>query len=424
MRGDLDQILLKAIDLDPAQRYASADALARDLERYLADEAPQAIAPERSERGAACCSAIRWALLPPRWPCVRWWPPAGAALWHARAADQARAVAEQRAAQASRPASGMLAEVNDALGKTPAAARGKFVGSAAAYLGQLADVRRAAGDLPGAQQAASLAHGLAEKQAQANSDDLRWRRQLSATGGQVGAILVEQGKTAEGLVELRKALAMREELAAKDVGNYAAARDVADAHASIAAAMMATMDYVPAEKEMTIARNAYAAQLRANPADASLRTGLIELELARANVQNLQHHGRDAVQTLAALHALADEANREPVDAHVAARIALLDAHIQPRGTPAKAYAAAELALAELLKQTEKDRLDTYQLRESALAWQQTGEIGQRAGQTESACRYLGLAAKRYEEFDASQRLNAIDKLRQGQVQALRKACG
>jgi hypothetical protein len=247
---------------------------------------------------------------------------------------------------------------------------------------------------------------------------------LSAARGQLGGILVEQGKTAEGLIELRKALAMREELAAKDAGNEAAARDVADTHSAIAAAMMATLDYVSAEREMTLARDTYAAQLRANPADAPLRAGLIELELARANVRNLQHHGRDAVQTLAALHALAEEANRVAVDAHVAARIALLDAHIQPRGTPAKAYAAAEQALAELLKQTEKDGRDTYQLRESALAWQQTGEIGLRAGQTESACRYLGLAAKRYDEFDASQRLNAIDKLRQGQVQALRKACG
>ena len=244
LRGDLDQILLKAIDLDPAQRYASADALAGDLERYLADEAPQAIAPERSERRRGLLQRHPLGIAAAALAVCSLVAASGAALWHARAADQARAVAEQRAAQASRPASGMLAEVNDALGKTPAAARDKFVGSAAAYLGQLADVRRAAGDLPGAQQAASLAHSLAEKQAQANSDDLRWRRQLSATGGQVGAILVEQGKTAEGLVELRKALALREELAAKDVANYAAARDVADAHASIAAAMMATMDYV------------------------------------------------------------------------------------------------------------------------------------------------------------------------------------
>jgi predicted Zn-dependent protease len=102
----------------------------------------------------------------------------------------------------------------------------------------------------------------------------------------------------------------------------------------------------------------------------------------------------------------------------------LLDAHIQPRGTPAQSYAAGQQALAELLKQTEKDPLDTPRLRESAIAWQTTGEIGLRAGQTESACRYLGLAVKRYAELEKSGHLNAIDKLRLGQVQGQAKACG
>jgi serine/threonine protein kinase len=424
LRGDLDDIILKAIDLDPARRYASADAFAGDLERFLVREPLQATAPARAERRRSLPRRHPIALAAAALVACSLVGVTVAALWHARTADLARAAAEQRSGQAGRPASGMQAEVGDALTKTPAAGRDKFVGSAQVYLGQLADVRRGAGDLAGAKQAAAMALGFAEKQAQSHPDDVRWRRQLSAARGQLGAILVEQGRTADGLAELRKALAMREELAAKDAGNESAAREVADAHLAMAAAMMATLDYPAAEQEMALAHATYATQLRANPADAAVRAGLIELELARANVQNLQHHGRDAVTSLAALHALAADASREPVDAHVAARIALLDAHIQPRGTPARAYAAAEQALAELLKQTEKDPLDTYQLRESALAWQQTGEIGLRARQAESACRYLGLAAKRYDEFGASQRLNAIDKLRQGQVEALRKACG
>ena len=154
-----------------------------------------------------------------------------------------------------------------------------------------------------------------------------------------------------------------------------------------------------------------------------LRAGLVELELARANVQNLQHHGRDAVKSLAALHALAEDATgspsmrtlppASPCSMPISSRAAR-----PPKRTPQPSRRS------ELLKQTEKDPRDTYQLRESALAWQQTGEIGLRASQPESACRYLGLAAKRYDELGASQRLNAIDKLRQGQVQALRKACG
>ncbi|MDB5934266.1 MAG: hypothetical protein JWQ01_1610 [Massilia sp.] len=341
------------------------------------------------------------------------------ALWHARQADLARAAAEQRVPPSGKPVRGAPFDGNSALAKIPAATRDKFVATAEAYHGELAEVRRAGGDLDGARQAALVSLGFADQQSQAHPDDGRWRRQLAAAQGRVGAILVERGQGADGLAQLRKALATRQEIAAKDAGNEQLARDVADAQAAIGNAMMGTMDYASAEPQLTAARATYAAQLRAHPGDAGLQAGLIELELARANVQNLQHHGRDAVQTLAALHALA----KGGADAYLAARVALLDAHIQPRGTPAQAYAAGQQALAELVRETEKDPLDTARLRESAVAWQTTGEIGLRAGQTESACRYLGLAAKRYDELEASQRLNAIDKLRVGQVQAQRKAC-
>jgi len=38
LRGDVDAIVTKAIKLDPGERYATADALATDIERYLAGE--------------------------------------------------------------------------------------------------------------------------------------------------------------------------------------------------------------------------------------------------------------------------------------------------------------------------------------------------------------------------------------------------
>ncbi|MES2759195.1 MAG: hypothetical protein V4693_17620 [Pseudomonadota bacterium] len=347
-----------------------------------------------------------------------------AALWHARQSDQARAAAELRVAPAGKPVRAAQFDGNATLEKIPVAARDKFVTAAQSYHGQLAEVRRAGGDLQGALQAAQLSLGFAGQQARAHPEEARWRGQLAAAQGQIGAILVEQGRTADGLAELRKALTLRQELAARDAGNEQLARDLADAHAAIGNALMATMDYAGAEPAFAAARATYAAQLRANPADAALQAGLIDLELARANVQNLQKHGRDAVATLASLHALARDASKAGVDPFLTVRVALLDAHIQPRGTPAQAYAAAQQALAELLKQTEKDPLDAARLRESAIAWQTTGEIGLRAGQKESACRYLGLAVKRYEELETSKRLNAIDKLRLGQVQGQRKACG
>jgi hypothetical protein len=359
LQGDLDHILMKAIATDPAQRYASADAFARDLERYAAEQ-PVLAAPASSRRGA---KGNRMGTAVAALAAVALLAVTGAALWHARQADNARALAEQRLAQALKPPS----VAAPAIEKKPSPAE---------------------------------------------------PRQVEAPKAQDGAALIDQGRTAEGLAELRKALASREQIAAGDTGNAQAARDVADAHWAIGKALAATMDHAAAEPELTAARNTYAAQLRANPADAGLRAGLIELEMARANVQNVQRHGRDTVQTLASLRTLA----RDP-DAYLAARIALLEAYIQPRGTPARAFATAGQALSELLKQSESDPLDGAKLRQSALAWQTTGEIGLRAGQTEAACRYLGLAAKRYDEFEAAKSLTAIDKLRQAQLQDLRKAC-
>jgi hypothetical protein len=264
---------------------------------------------------------------------------------------------------------------------------------------------------------------LADQQLKAQADDAAWR-QLGAAQRSLGQILVEQGRNDEGTAELRKALASFESVSSKNAGNEQAARDVADAHTALAGAMMAVGAYAAAESQLTLARDAYTALALLTPTDAALRTGLIELEMALANVQNLQRRGHAAVQSLAALQELTVATNQDGADPYLAARVALFDARIQPRGTPAQAFAQAEQALSEFLKHSEKDAVDVDQLRASALAWQITGEIGLRADKLEPACRYLGLAAKRYEELDSSKRMNVIDKQRQAQVLELRKQCG
>lgn len=419
--SQLDEFLDTPADLPPAQRLAPIVA-ASTIEEVAGQSVPDIDLPPaeppkppvqvRKGRALAAATAglVVGALL----------AGAGIMLWHARGADRPRMFAEQRLDQSAKLPNGMQAEIDEAFGKAPTAAREKLVAAAQEYQGQLAGARRGAGQLEAARQAAALSAGFAEKLLQTHPNDAQARRQSAAAHMELGRILVEQGRTADGLAEMRKALALRESIAAGEAGNVQATRDVADAHATIGTAMAATGDHAAAEQEFRLARDSYAAQLRANPADAALLAGLIELEMARADVQNLQHHGRDAVQSLAALHALAEKAGADP---YLAARIAMLDAYIQPRGTAAQAYASAGQALAELLKHSEKDPLDADQQRASAMAWQRAGEIGLRAGQTQSACSYLDLAAKRYAEFEASKRLNAIDVLRQEQLQEHRKAC-
>ena len=53
MRGDLDWIVMKSLEKDRARRYETANGLARDIERYLKDEAVEAV---RRARGIGCGS--------------------------------------------------------------------------------------------------------------------------------------------------------------------------------------------------------------------------------------------------------------------------------------------------------------------------------------------------------------------------------
>src|SRR5262249_39908366 len=51
VRGELDWIAMKALDKDRNRRYGTAHDLARDLQRYLADEPVEAAPPSAAYRG-------------------------------------------------------------------------------------------------------------------------------------------------------------------------------------------------------------------------------------------------------------------------------------------------------------------------------------------------------------------------------------
>lgn len=100
LRGDLDSIVRKAMALQPAQRYASADALAQDIERHLQHQ-PISARPagwayrtgralRRHRVVVATASAVAVALL----------GGASVAAWQARQAQAAAVLAQQQAQRA------------------------------------------------------------------------------------------------------------------------------------------------------------------------------------------------------------------------------------------------------------------------------------------------------------------------------------
>jgi hypothetical protein len=428
LQQHVDGIVARAMAADPAERYASAHALAVDLEEAAARlETPAAVAPvvEALEEPSAEPESQLAAEPVLAAPAPRRSPVSAIALAVAMLAVGAAAgvfaapwlqqsgwlngvsspalPAPVPAGKAALP----KASADLAINAAPATARETLALAGARYQDALATARRTAGDLPGAAQAAAQAVSLAAMAPAAQRDQAGADAKL-----RLGAILAEQGSTAEGLAALRSALSLLEAHAVMDGDKtQAAPLAVADAHRAIAAVLSGSDDAAGAETELAAARAIYAARLQATPEDAALRAALIDTELARAAAQNTQKHGRDTVATLTGLRRLATSPD---------ARIDLLEAYVQPRGTPAQAYSAGQAALGTLRAQP-RDPLDATALSALARAAAMTGEIGVRARQDKAACGNFDEAARLYEELGA--RATAFDRAAVVRLDAYKKAC-
>jgi len=100
LRGDLDTILLKALKKRPEERYASADALAADLRRYLAHEPVLARPDSRAYRLRKLLRRHRVAVGAGTAVAVALLAGAGLAMWQAHEARLQRDAALQAQAQA------------------------------------------------------------------------------------------------------------------------------------------------------------------------------------------------------------------------------------------------------------------------------------------------------------------------------------
>lgn len=87
LRGDLDRVLLAALDIDPARRYRSAAALADDL-RAVARNEPISLRGDRGYRMAKFVGRHRWAVAASLAAVVALVGASGAALWQARVAEE------------------------------------------------------------------------------------------------------------------------------------------------------------------------------------------------------------------------------------------------------------------------------------------------------------------------------------------------
>jgi serine/threonine protein kinase/tetratricopeptide (TPR) repeat protein len=101
LRGELDWIVMKAMDKDPARRYETASALAADLERFLAGEPVLAAPPSNTYRLRKFVARHRVAVVAASLVAVSLIAGLAGTLWQGRVAAQQRDAARKEAERAT-----------------------------------------------------------------------------------------------------------------------------------------------------------------------------------------------------------------------------------------------------------------------------------------------------------------------------------
>jgi serine/threonine protein kinase len=137
LKGDLDNILLKTLEKEASERYASVDALTADVRAYLAGWPVSAHPPSAGYRAAKFISRHRVGSALGTLALLAVLGGTATALWQARIAREQSALAERRFNEVHQFARTMLIDVDTALRDGPTAGREKLVQTSLAYLDKL-----------------------------------------------------------------------------------------------------------------------------------------------------------------------------------------------------------------------------------------------------------------------------------------------
>ncbi len=221
--GDLDNIVLKALRKEPARRYGSVEQLSEDIRRYL--EGRPVLAHKDTLRYRAGKFVRREKKIVTAALLVVLSLTGGliAALWEAHIAQIERGRAERRFNDVRSLANSLMFDVNDALRGVPGstAARELVVSKALTYLDSLA--QEANGDLSFQRELATAYERVGEVQGSFDSANV--------------------GDTAQALSSLKKAVAIRQTIAAEQHDSHLSLTNLANTYEMLGLMLSSTGEY-------------------------------------------------------------------------------------------------------------------------------------------------------------------------------------
>jgi non-specific serine/threonine protein kinase/serine/threonine-protein kinase len=266
LRGDLDNIVLKALSKEPRRRYASVEQFSEDVRRHLEGLPVIARKDTLKYRASKFVSRNKVAAAAAAVVFVTLVGGIVATAWEAHAARVERARAEQRFNEVRKLAHSVLFDYHDAIadlrGATPV--RRRLADDALEYLNSLS--REAGGD-------ASLRRELAD--AYLKVGDVQGRPYRSNLGETEGA-----------LESYRKALAILEPLSASDPSNVELRRELAAAYDRIGTVQLRRLDLAESLEKNAKALAIREALFNADPTNADYRRDLAESYIDYGDVIN------------------------------------------------------------------------------------------------------------------------------------------
>jgi non-specific serine/threonine protein kinase/serine/threonine-protein kinase len=268
--GDLDNIVLKALNKEPSRRYASADQFSEDVRRHLAGLPVIARKDTWTYRTTKFVRRNRAAVVAAAMTLVALVAGIIGTTWQARAARAARARAEQRFGDVRHLANAFLFEFHDSIadleGSTPA--RKLVVTKGLEYLDKLAqdagdriDLRRELadaylkvgdvqgrpftpnlGDTAGALTSYRKSVALYESMAGEAAAEEGVRRQLALAYMHLSDVLAAAGDTAGSLSFAQKALAIEKAISSRPTDPPEVRRALVAGHTRVGDMLAATGD--------------------------------------------------------------------------------------------------------------------------------------------------------------------------------------
>ena len=258
LRGDLDNIVLKALRKEPGQRYVSVDQLSADIRRHLEGLPVRARKITAAYRASKFVQRYKFSVAAALLLALALVVGSVATAWQARVAQREKTRAERRFADVRKIANSLMIEFHNSIKDLPGAleARQLVTRRAVEYLdslaheaaddpslkSELAAAYSRIGSITFDTQQAMMAHrkamSLNESLVLAAPNNRKYREQLAECYGNVSDQMKISGNSTQSVAYARKALLITHELASGDAADNALSMNLSDRYLDLAIALL------------------------------------------------------------------------------------------------------------------------------------------------------------------------------------------